>query len=690
MFKTLKKKFSKNVSLGNKKSSSPREGDEQKRDGETSSSRALGSDDADSFSASGRKSGPALSLSDKLKSISIKDKSIARSSGTKSKKVISGPGAIGSARSSTPPKKQESFVPPPNQPSLVASTTPSFDPIHSPAAAASELKPRGGNTNNTLFDSNPGWESFTSEVTPAAAADQTSSDHVMEEKKRQGEDERTTTAASAPPPFVSPIEEARRKWQQAHSNTAAEDHLDAEQEVVTMPSLAVSSPRESNTSSGEDGFLYTSSVDAAGAFDETLTGQRAVSSRNFSQGLLSSLPQRLCQVVHDFTADSEDELTVYTGDVVEVEREEDGWYLARVFNEDGSFEEGLIPASYCIEWNEEDSSSAVASGPLSPRISPRPSLSRTSLNRAATFDGSTFNYIQPPIASIAYLELCEVVNAKFSGNTLEKYGVHGTVKTSDTYTEKDSGDLLEFDIVPSSNAHPEGAAEDEGFAKAKFYLNNSLRAGSKFIKEENRVSVELDNLPESFAESKNPLLQYSLEKDLYPVPLVVQVSWCRREGKGAFVACVSLTLSPLLTAPLENVSVTLAGLPPVKKTDQQVGVGFRCSPACELCSNDLASTAVVRWPDLGNVSDAMQLRVIMEEEDEGEGKGEGKEERGPLVLEASVEFHSQGSISGFGLRECGLYNSNFKSGTYFATSKYTLQSLEQTVPTVVENKKTSL
>ena len=313
-----------------------------------------------------------------------------------------------------------------------------------PSAAATEMQT--GYTSH--FDPSP-WESFPSE-----------------EDRERGEETSHLSSSSPqlqrskadPPPFVSPIEEARRKWQQANFHRPEEDHqpytggnLEAqqqEQQYQPVPFHAIHSGspgHESNESSREfqstTDFLYDDSLGAEAGFVE-----RKASIRN------EMSTQRLCQVVHDFTADSEDELTVYTGDVVEVCREEDGWYLARVFNEDGSFEEGLIPASYCIEWNEDDS--GVGSGPLSPRISPRPSLSRTSLNRAGTLDGSTFSYnIQPPISS-AYLELCEVLNAKFEGNKLEKYGVHGLVKISDTYKENDKGDLLEFDIVPSNAVCP--------------------------------------------------------------------------------------------------------------------------------------------------------------------------------------------------------------------------------------------
>ena len=84
--------------------------------------------------------------------------------------------------------------------------------------------------------------------------------------------------------------------------------------------------------------------------------------------------------MHQFVADSEDELTVVPGDVVEVvnirqeswggwgaydapdEPEEEGWIRVRVMNDDGTLEEGLVPESYCVPYTPNAEEGAAEEG----------------------------------------------------------------------------------------------------------------------------------------------------------------------------------------------------------------------------------------------------------------------------------------------------------------------------------------
>ncbi len=180
--------------------------------------------------------------------------------------------------------------------------------------------------------------------------------------------------------------------------------------------------------------------------------------------------------------------------------------------------------------------------------------------------------------------------------------------------------------------------------------------------------------PEAAAQPR-PFLAYSIHRDCFAskVPLVAQISWMVREGRGEagkvdehFHFMVTLEASPVLERPLEGVAVTVSGLPAVGSE-----CSLACSPRAEVC---LASREVRwRWQGQGSEEHRLRLRpgqrVTVTARYATPAPPPPAE---PFVLKARVRFRSSQALSGLGLGKCGdlAVKSHFRSGEYFCTSEY--------------------
>ncbi|QDZ21567.1 hypothetical protein A3770_06p40850 [Chloropicon primus] len=518
------------------------------------------------------------------------------------------------------------------------------------------------------------WEDFGSPAGDVAATSPQAAAAAVVDKPLDvtAREEEAGPAAERPPPqqFVSPIEEARRKWQEA--NALRPPSFRSEIVEPQSPGSQVSG----TSSVGMDTSpAVTFTKDDDGWSEEPNSPLLLkTTSRTFSNTSVNRpANQSLYQVVHDFMADGEEELTVWAGDVVDVISEDDGWYLAKVFNEDGTFEQGLIPASYCIEWNEAEGNYP------SPRISPRNSLRAAETYALETVQREDF---VPPEE---FLEMAETVNAEFCGNKLAKFGVAGEIKASDPLITRNAGKPLDFAVVPSAAAatNPDdGGEEDEMFQGAQFSLHDALSEDRvKCVREKNVLALGFKEIPQSFSGEATPLVRYKLQKDLCKVPLVMQLTWCRRSlsldnKRKELVVSICLAPSPFLGQPLDNFHVTLQGIPQLKLRGKGEIARLLSSHPCEVSLKERK----LRW-NLGNLKRNTALRVVMEtDEDGGEGKTRGVHELDDPPLVAHAHFHTPGSVSGFALGGLGdrqerLYKSVFKSGSYSCTPDYEVTDL---------------
>lgn len=576
-------------------------------------------------------------LSDKLKKISISsDRVVKRGSQKGTRRVLAGPDAL--ARSAIEPPSPSSPPPPQTSP-----------PPPQPQGSAWENF--GSDPDDAVFEPDDAGFSWSTQA-PDPPPMEEASDHP----------------SYPPPSFLSPIEEAKRKWEEA--NALRPPSFRAADPPSSLPPMAEAGPLDNNSATSSPSHYSSHEF---GEEDLSFTKDDGWNAAPNSPLLLKSVSrtmsntsqnrrQQLCQVVHDFMADAEDELTVWAGDVVEVVAEDDGWYQAKVFNEDGSFESGLIPASYCIEWNEDETSS-FEGGRVSPRVSPR-----NSLRSMEAPDFAAAPPWQPPPEEFVWMR--EVVSAEFAGNALRRFRVAGHVTASDALIGARERAPVEFAVVGSH-----GQEDSSAFGMATFFLNDSVGEGGVFARDESAIAFRLKGIPPSLQTEGGgggaPLLRYSVPKDACGVPLVMQMTWCQRalslDNKVRDVV-ISVLLSPSPRLPkeaLRSFQVTLEGLPALTtKTD---GSGepakLLCSHRCQYCPKE----AKIRW-DLGTLSGPTCLRVVAREAPPGKEREDQCDF--PPGLRARAHFCAPGSVSGFGLGMCGPHRTDFVSGDYSCTPDY--------------------
>jgi len=519
---------------------------------------------------------------------------------------------------------------------------------------------------------------------------------------------------------MDPIARARKQWAMMKGSTASPDSSSGSsfkergnESLKTPRSLASISVPSSSDFDDDVEFSHKvrwssgSSAFAASSIHDVVGGEVASQSPNSPriQRILSrkasvdhgnddgadSGDQKLYQVVHEFTADAEDELTVMTGDIVEVVGEEDGWFLAKVWNDDGSVEEGLVPVSYCQEYNADLDAGSSARSMCSPTNSDRGSYHakspkgaisprRLASPRAHTSQGLSDD---TPFAGLdqQYIHLRERVNAKFAGNRLEQFGVRGDMMLCKAETRSSVDDVektWQVGIV-SADRNENHTTDKEGansFRKTRFYFANSMKHKLVTSKNHNVFAVKCDTSPEDFKErSAIPLIAYLADNSLCQVPLLMQISWCRRsislfEKKVELMICVDITPSPLLPYPLRDVVVTVTGLPKIKVkpgagggTTSEQPTKLASSPPCIWCPSERA----LRWtmPKLHNT---LQFKATLEEDDSAPPE--------EVVLKAAAQFHSSGSLCGFGIGPCPVYKSTFQADEYVSTSDYAVPMLD--------------
>mmetsp|Transcript_3499 Transcript_3499/g.8792 ORF Transcript_3499/g.8792 Transcript_3499/m.8792 type:complete len:725 (-) Transcript_3499:74-2248(-) len=714
MFKKLKKKFSKNTPVAEKERPPP------PPPASASASRdpfALASGGAppppSRATAAAQETKPKSSkLSERLRGISIKSKSVKRG-GERSARVLTQPkedllgGESASAKEAASP------------------TLPSF----AATSQATPPSPAGAGMGGAFGSyENFQWEDFGAAAAVTAGPATSAPTGVAATSKLAAVEKEEEKAPS--PKFISPIEEARRKWEAANALRPPSFRVMEEDETPRPPPHPVHqyqqqqqqrspvSPSVSDTSSSKDFYPphshRSSSRDFAFEREKSFTRDdgwsdapnsplllREAPSRNVSNTSVNRPPsQRLYQVVHDFMAEagSEGELTVWIGDIVEVCREEDGWFFAKVFNEDGTLEEGFIPASHCIEWCEDGGSSRSASPlGLSPRVSPRNSIRSIAVEdilaaRRVEEEGEGGHEAEKEEAE-ACLEICEEVHAKFSGNVLEAFGIRGAVLPTPSFLASDEAcdRPVAFAVLPEGQQQQQQGAcsSEETLRKATFYVNNALVGGAQVKRGDGAMSLELgaetwQRFKEKGAaaaaaaaaaasQPPRPLIAYSVHRDCFAskVPLVAQISWTGKDGH--FQVMVALEASPVLQRPLEGVVVTVSGLPAVAREDS-----LACSPHAEVCF----ASREMRWGGSGASAAPASQRLRPgqratfiatyeysqppTEPLEGSGASEA------FPLKAHVQFHSSRAISGLALGDCGdlPVQSRMKSGEYYCTSEY--------------------
>ena len=338
-----------------------------------------------------------------------------------------------------------------------------------------------------------------------------------------------------------------------------------------------------------------------------------------------------------------------------------------MYNEDGTHEKGLVPASYCIEWHEEGGS---ARG-----VSPR-----NSLRSYEGYDFSRdFTAPQDPPEPEARIEVVEVANARFEGRDLASFGVSGEVSASPALLHATKGGRLDFAVVASKAA---GEGGGDPLVGARFLVADAIVAagGASVDRRPDLVGFGLLSIPSALAEEEKPLVRYEVPPSMCAVPLAMQVSWCDRGDAAApeVAACVHLVPYPALAGPLHDVFVTLNGLPEIRPQAAGEGVKvpphnkflIRSSHPCEVCP----SRGEVRW-SLGNISAPVSLKIIAGTK----GKGEG------ASILARAHFSCAGSLTGLGVGrpeggDLGRYSTRFCSGEYVCVPKYVMPETLPPVP----------
>ena len=162
-------------------------------------------------------------------------------------------------------------------------------------------------------------------------------------------------------------------------------------------------------------------------------------------------------------------------------------------------------------------------------------------------------------------------------------------------------------------------------------------------------------------------------------------------------AWVDCAPHPFLKEPLNDVTITLRGLPRPLLTQEEGGregekgrafQKVRASPSkrCEFCPSCKregegegegkggGGFAAMRWrvPKLGT---RIRLRCLVRE-----AKGEGEGVCGASTLVAEASFRGQGTISGAKVAGDVEYCAAFEAGRYYATPEYAIPPLPEQIP----------